>query len=145
MFLAAILLKLGGFGVFLFTDLITRRALGLKLVALRLVGAIYVASLCYQALDIKVIIAFSSVGHIRLVVVMYYLNLSIRMAEGRIILISHGFSSSLIFLRAYIVYKNTASRSLVLNKNINNLRGIISLLWVISVLALVGCPPSLNI
>ena len=145
MFLAAILLKLGGFGVFLFTDLITRRALGLKLVALRLVGAIYVASLCCQALDIKVIIAFSSVGHIRLVVVMYYLNLSIRMAEGRIILISHGFSSSLIFLRAYIVYKNTASRSLVLNKNINNLRGIISLLWVISVLALVGCPPSLNI
>merc|ERR1712121_394595 len=66
MFLAAVLLKLGGFGLFLFTDLITRRALGLKLVALRLVGAIYVASLCCQALDIKVIIAFSSVGHIRL-------------------------------------------------------------------------------
>ena len=127
-FLAAILLKLGGFGIFLFRDLMARRGLGLKITTLRLVGALYVAALCCQALDIKVLIAFSSVGHISLVVVIYYLDLSISVARGRIILVSHGFRSSLIFFSAYIVYKNSARRRLVLNKNICNLRGAIAVL-----------------
>lgn len=65
-FLAAILLKLGGYGLIVFQDLLLIGWVNKTLIALRTRGAIYVALLCCQALDLKVLIAFSSVGHMGL-------------------------------------------------------------------------------
>lgn len=145
MFLAAILLKLGGYGVLLFQDLILSSPLTWFLVSLSAVGALYVAALCCQVLDLKVLIAFSSVGHIGIALISSCLGSRVGAIGGCIVLISHGFSSSLRFYAAYIIYKTTSRRRLVLNKRVSSLSGVLILFWVLRVLRLVGCPPSLNL
>merc|ERR550517_2010078 len=95
MFLAAVLLKLGGFGLLLFRGLFTATSIVLLLIRVRAVGAIGVAILCCQTLDLKVLIAFTSVGHIAFVVIGVALGTHLRATVGALVLLRHGLRSSL--------------------------------------------------
>lgn len=144
-FLAAILLKLGGYGLIVFQDLLLIGWVNKILIALRTRGAIYVALLCCQALDLKVLIAFSSVGHMGLGIITILLGGDMGTWRCVSILVSHGFSSSARFYVAYIVYKTSGRRRILVNKNLFGLNGAAMFFWVIIILALIGCPPSINI
>jgi len=145
MFLAAILLKLGGYGIILFQDILLLGLVNTGLIALSARGALYVALLCCQAIDLKVLIAFSSVGHMGLGIVSLLLGGQMGTLSCVTILVRHGFSSSASFYAAYIFYKTTSRRRLLLNKNLFSLRGAAVFFWVVILLALIGCPPSINI
>ena len=145
MFLAAVLLKLGGFGLLLFRGLFTATSIVLLLIRVRAVGAIGVAILCCQTLDLKVLIAFTSVGHMAFVVIGVALGTHLRATVGALVLLRHGFRSSLGFFIAYILYKLTGSRRLLINKALIRAAGLLIGLWVFMVLALIGCPPALNV
>merc|ERR1711862_1036999 len=121
MFLAAILLKLGGYGIILFQDSL-------------LLGLVNTG-----------LIAFSSVGHMGLGIVSLLLGGQMGTLICVAILVRHGFSSSASFYAAYIFYKTTSRRRLLLNKNLFSLRGAAVFFWVVILLALIGCPPSINI
>jgi len=122
-FLAAILLKLGGYGIILFQDILLLGFVNTGLIALSVSGALYVALLCCQAIDLKVLIAFSSVGHMGIGVVTLLLGGQIGAVSCVSILVRHGFSSSARFYAAYIFYKTTSRRRILLNKNISSLSG----------------------
>lgn len=68
MFLAGVLLKLGGYGIFRIYYFFTRLACcGLRVITISVVGAVIVRFLCLRQYDIKSLVAYSSVAHIGLV------------------------------------------------------------------------------
>merc|ERR1711974_592406 len=109
------------------------------------VGAVGVAALCCQTLDLKVLIAFTSVGHMALVVIGAALGTHLIATVSVLVLLRHGFSSSLGFFMAFVLYKLTGSRSLLINKSLIGAARLLIGLWVFIVLALIGCPPAINV
>jgi len=69
--LAGVLLKLGGYGFIRAIYLFEHKVLfnfSLIVISIRLVGAFYIGCLCLRQVDIKILIAYSSVCHIGLVI-----------------------------------------------------------------------------
>jgi len=66
--LAAILLKLGGYGLLrVIIFLINFKILNLLIINIRIFGGILISLNCLRQLDIKILIVYSSVSHIGLV------------------------------------------------------------------------------
>jgi len=66
--LAAILLKLGGYGLLRFMNFLLKfSTLNLFFIILRIYGGILIRLNCLRQLDLKILIAYSSVAHIGLV------------------------------------------------------------------------------
>merc|ERR1711992_435700 len=88
--LASVLLKLGGYGLIRVVPLIIKCNLINLLISISLTGAALIGLICINQLDLKVIIAYSSVAHMRLVIggLLYISNVGL---SGAIILIiAHG-------------------------------------------------------
>ena len=145
MFLAAILLKLGGWGLILYENLINSWLINTLVVRVSLVGITWISLICCQVIDTKILIAFSSVIHIAMVTLGVCLGTSVAFDCVNSVLLSHGFSSSLGFLIVYYFYKIQNSRRLILSKALLSTSGLLRLIWVIAVLALIGCPPAFNL
>ena len=65
--LASVLLKLGGLGLIRVSPVLTPGPFTYFVIVWALVGSVYIGVLCVQRRDIKILIALSSVSHIRLV------------------------------------------------------------------------------
>lgn len=74
--LAAILLKLGGYGILRIINLFTYAAKSTSRILSRvaLVGAVSTSLICFRQSDLKSLIAYSSVGHMGLIVAGALLN-----------------------------------------------------------------------
>ena len=145
--LAAILLKLGGYGllriisVFQYINYI----LSPIIIALSLWGAVITSLICMRQRDIKSLIAYSSVGHIGLLI-RGAISCSLWGYQGAlIIIIAHGLCSSGIFAIANITYEATHTRRLFLTKGLIRLFPTITLLWFIYTCANIAAPPSINL
>lgn len=126
--LAAILLKLGGYGVIRVSTLIRRNSMVRVIISVSLTGRALIGFICIQQLDIKVVIAYSSVAHIGLVIrrLLYLTRYSI---IGAILLIvAHGLRSSAIFFGGNLLYLRSFSRSILLRKGILGLSPFVSFL-----------------
>ena len=138
--LAGVLLKLGGLGIIRFSvvlnQIITNKIISISLLRIFIIGLV-----CVFRADIKVIIANSSVLHIRLVLVILLRISDIGIWRGIIIIIIHGFSSSLSFLISHILYTRTGRRTLVLNQNSLLWSPVFSYIWFIRCVAIIGAPP----
>ena len=145
MFLAAILLKLGGYGLMLFSSLSSSLLGRGILISIGLWGRVRIAIRCAQSIDVKRLIALSSVGHMRLAVAVVLRGHYASIRAGFLVLLTHGFSSSLAFFVSYVLYKSFGSRSLVLIKSSTRADGVLTVVWYSATLALVGCPPSANL
>ena len=141
MFLAGTLLKLGGIGFVRFLVFINT-PFTQKFLMLSLISFFYVGLVCLFAGDIKIIIAFSSVAHMALALVIFFIITDISIWSGVIILLTHGFSSSLMFLIAYIIYLRTSTRNVVINQNSLAWSSFFSLLWFIRCVGIIGGPPA---
>lgn len=98
--------------------------------------------LCVISRDIKVLIAFSSVAHMGLALALVSLGRPLALWGRLLIFLTHGFSSSLIFLVAYLIYLRTNSRRLILNQGILASAPALRLLFFIRCVALLGGPPA---
>lgn len=72
MFLAGTLLKLGGIGFIRFLVFINSR-ISHKFLTISLIRLVYVGLVCLFAGDIKIIIAYSSVAHMALGLILFFL------------------------------------------------------------------------
>lgn len=144
--LAAILLKLGGFGLFRFSRFLDSSSFWISLIlAVALPGASLIALLCLRQLDLKILIAYSSVRHIGFVVAGYLLDSSWGVIAATLMIIAHGICSSGIFAGANLIYVRSHSRLMVLNKGILSILPLFSLFWFILALGNMGAPPTINL
>ena len=145
--LAAVLLKLGGYGMLRIIYLIPPLRTGIKITVLILTlwGGIITSLICVRQQDIKSLIAYSSVGHMSLVIAGIIVNIPWGIWGAIAIIISHGLLRSAIFATADICYSMSNSRSLLINKGINILIPTISIIWFIISAANIAAPPSINL
>nr|ALO76588.1 NADH deshydrogenase subunit 4 [Paromalus flavicornis] len=147
MILAGIMLKLGGYGLLRFMILFTQlmHSLNFVFVVISLMGGVLVSLMCLRQIDIKSLIAYSSVAHMGLVLsgimVMNYWGF----LGSLVMMISHGLCSSGLFCLANITYERLNSRSIYLNKGLINITPIMSLWWFLLVSSNMAAPPSFNL
>nr|WHL46547.1 NADH dehydrogenase subunit 4 [Chionarctia nivea] len=147
MILAGIMLKLGGYG--LLRLMIFLQEINLKLnyisIVISLIGGFYISLKCFCQVDIKSLIAYSSVAHMSLVIsgimIMNYWGF----LGSYIMMIGHGLCSSGMFCLANISYERLHSRSLYINKGMMNFMPSMSLWWFLLMSSNMAAPPSLNL
>nr|UDU84782.1 NADH dehydrogenase subunit 4 [Archips betulanus] len=147
MILAGIMLKLGGYG--LLRVMVFLQQVGLKFnfiwVIISLLGGFYISLNCFCQVDIKSLIAYSSVAHMSLVIggimTMSYWGFM----GSYVLMIGHGLCSSGMFCLANINYERLHSRSLFINKGMMNFMPSMSLWWFLLLSSNMAAPPSLNL
>nr|UEP15833.1 NADH dehydrogenase subunit 4 [Eterusia aedea]UNP49224.1 NADH dehydrogenase subunit 4 [Eterusia aedea] len=147
MILAGIMLKLGGYG--LLRVFIVLLNIGLKLnyiwVIISLIGGFYISLKCFCQVDIKSLIAYSSVAHMSLVIGGIMTLNYWGFMGAYILMIGHGLCSSGMFCLANINYERLHSRSLFINKGMMNFMPTMSLWWFLLLSSNMAAPPSLNL
>lgn len=147
MLLAGILLKLGGFGLIrIFYRLDYDFSFLKEIVAsVSLWGGFLVSLGCLRHIDIKILIASSSVVHIRACVTALFILRNWRVKGCLLIMLAHGLCSSGLFSIANIAYERTNRRRIVVTKGLLNLAPSIALCWFLMVAANISAPPSINL
>ena len=143
--LAAILLKLGGYGLIRVTPLVLNINIITIIISVSLTGSAVIGFICIQQIDIKVIIAYSSVAHIGLVIGRLLYLTHIRVIGRLLLIIAHGLSSSAIFFGGNLLYLRTFSRSVILRKGILITSPLISFLWIVTIMRSIAAPPMINL
>lgn len=143
--LAAVLLKLGGYGLIRLSPLLKTRLLLNLTLSLAITGSALIGLICVNQLDIKVIIAYSSVAHIGLVIggVIYLTTLGLRGAMA--LIIAHGLSSSIMFFGGNVLYLRRFRRSVILLKGMLVCLPLISFFWFFSMIRRIAAPPIVNL
>ena len=113
--LAAIMLKMGGYGFIRFNMPITPDAsheLAWFMITLSLIGVVYIALIALVQQDMKKLIAYSSISHMGFVTLGLFVFNS-QGAEGAMMqMISHGFISGALFLCVGVLYDRLHSRKI---------------------------------
>nr|WMV00398.1 NADH dehydrogenase subunit 4 [Maoricicada tenuis] len=147
MILASILLKLGGYGIIRMINIIPLYfyKFGFIWISISMIGSILISILCMIQIDIKSMIAYSSVAHMGLVIsgVMTMTNWGIY--GSYYMMIGHGLCSSGLFCLANMLYERTNSRSLLINKGMLTFMPSMSLMWFLMSASNMSCPPTLNL
>nr|YP_010254485.1 NADH dehydrogenase subunit 4 [Ischnura senegalensis]QTZ98205.1 NADH dehydrogenase subunit 4 [Ischnura senegalensis] len=147
MILAGVLLKLGGYGLIRVFSLIYYLGVTFNFlfVSISIIGGVLVSLICLRQVDLKSLIAYSSVAHMGIVIgglmTMSYWGLS----GSYTLMIAHGLCSSGMFCLANISYERVGSRSLFLNKGMMNLMPSMTLWWFLLSSSNMAAPPTLNL
>ena len=111
--LAAIMLKMGGYGFIRLSLPIAPDAshqLAWLMITLSLIAVVYIALVALVQQDMKKLIAYSSISHMGFVTLGLFI-FNAHGAEGAVIqMISHGFISGALFLCVGVLYERTHSR-----------------------------------
>jgi len=113
--LAAILLKLGAYGLVRFSLPIlpdAARSLAWLMIALSLVAIAYIGLVTLVQTDMKKLIAYSSVSHMGFVTLGFFIFNSYGIEGGLAQMISHGFVSAAMFLCVGVMYDRMHSRAI---------------------------------
>nr|YP_010026192.1 NADH dehydrogenase subunit 4 [Oxytauchira flange]QOQ37036.1 NADH dehydrogenase subunit 4 [Oxytauchira flange] len=147
MILAGVLLKLGGYGIFRVMSVIL--FLGLKFnyffLSLGLSGGVIVSFICFRQVDLKSLIAYSSVAHMSMVIGGLMTMNWWGCLGSLFLMIGHGLCSSGLFCLSNIIYERLGSRSLLINKGMINLMPSMSFWWFLFSSSNMAAPPSLNL
>lgn len=145
--LAGVLLKLGGYGLFRVLKFIYSISIPYNLffICLRLYGMFVVGFLCLYQVDIKSLIAYSSVSHIGLCLSGILTLNTWGSLGGLVLILGHGLCSSALFCLANISYERVSSRRIYLNKGMITFIPSISLFWFLFSINNMARPPSLNL
>jgi NADH-ubiquinone oxidoreductase chain 4 len=127
--LAGILLKLGRYGLVRLRSLIVwgNNYVVSIFISVSIWGAVITRIICLRQTDLKSLIAYSSVGHIGLLIRGVVSNQVWGWYGAFVIIIAHGLVSSGLFSLGNMVYENTGTRSLYLVKGLLSVLPSISL------------------
>nr|YP_009231711.1 NADH dehydrogenase subunit 4 [Moloha majora]ALZ50229.1 NADH dehydrogenase subunit 4 [Moloha majora] len=147
MILAGVLLKLSGYG--LIRVLILFRHISLYYtwlwISLSLFGMIIICLMCLRQVDMKSLIAYSSVSHMGLVLCGLMVYNWWGLSGAVLVMVGHGLCSSGLFCLANMVYERVGSRSLLVSKGLLNFMPSMGLWWFLLSVSNMAAPPSLNL
>lgn len=145
--LAGVLLKLGGYGLIRVFSVIVNISLKLNIfwIILRLVGGFLVSLVCLRQIDLKALVAYSSVAHIRFVIGGLIVLISWGWGFSYSLIIAHGLCSSGLFYLVNLTYERLGRRSLLINKGILSFIPTVSIWWFLLCSSNMAAPPSLNL
>ena len=145
--LAGVLLKLGGYGLIRVFSIIINISIKLNIfwIVLRLVGGFLVRLICLRQIDLKSLVAYSSVAHMSLVIGGLMVLLSWGWGFSYSLIIAHGLCSSGLFYLVNLTYERLGRRSLLINKGILSFIPRVAIWWFLLCSSNIAAPPSLNL
>ena len=154
--LAAIMLKIGGYGFLRFSLPITPDAshqLDWLIILMSLVAVVYIGFVALVQNDMKKLIAYSSIAHMGFVTLGFFLVFSIMdnnagdlqgavmgMEGGMVQMISHGFISAALFLCVGVLYDRMHSREISAYGGVANTMPVFAAFMMLFALANLGLP-----
>ncbi|MCC6534888.1 MAG: NADH-quinone oxidoreductase subunit M [Burkholderiales bacterium] len=141
--LAAIMLKLGGYGFLRLSLPIVpdaSRELALFIIVLSLIAVVYIGLVALVQADMKKLIAYSSISHMGFVTLGIFLFNAVA-AEGAVIqMISHGFVSGALFLCVGVLYDRVHSRQIADYGGVVNRMPVFASFFMLFAMANAGLP-----
>ncbi|CAN5224932.1 NADH-quinone oxidoreductase subunit M [soil metagenome] len=141
--LAAIMLKLGGYGFLRFSLPITPDAshsLAGFIIVLSLIAVIYIGLVALVQTDMKKLVAYSSIAHMGFVTLGFFVFNNMAVQGGIVQMISHGFVSGAMFLCIGVLYDRMHSRQIADYGGVVNTMPKFAALFVLFSLANCGLP-----
>jgi NADH-quinone oxidoreductase subunit M len=141
--LAAILLKMGGYGFLRFSLPMfpfASHELAPLIFALSIVAVIYTSLVALMQEDVKKLIAYSSVAHMGFVTMGIFAATAQGVAGGIFQMISHGIVSAALFLCVGVVYDRMHTREIAAYGGLVNRMPLYAFVFMVFTLANVGLP-----
>lgn len=146
MVLAAILLKLGRYGLLRIIIIFISRGVKFRIYffSVGLVGRLFIRILCLIQIDIKKLVAYSSVVHINIMLCCLIRFIKLGYISSYIIIISHGLCSSGLFYIVNLFYRRSSRRLFILNKGYINLLPSLIIIWFLLCISNFSFPLSMG-
>nr|QBP33737.1 NADH dehydrogenase subunit 4 [Bombus pyrosoma] len=146
MILASIMLKLGSYGmlrlILMFKVMFNNVVYYFMVV--NLIGMLILSLICLFQFDMKLIIALSSVVHMGIMTMGMLSGSKLGVLGGLMMMVSHGLVSSGLFYLVNMIYSQTNSRIIFINKGMINFMPSMTMMWFMMCVYNSGAPISLN-
>jgi NADH-quinone oxidoreductase subunit M len=141
--LAAITLKIGGYGFLRFNLPIAPDASHLLdgfMITLSLIAVVYIGLVALVQSDMKKLIAYSSISHMGFVTLGFFIFNAQGMLGGLVQMVSHGFVSAAMFLCVGVLYDRVHSREINAYGGVANTMPVFAAFFVFFAMANSGLP-----
>nr|YP_004123327.1 NADH dehydrogenase subunit 4 [Paranemertes cf. peregrina SCS-2010]ADD62160.1 NADH dehydrogenase subunit 4 [Paranemertes cf. peregrina SCS-2010] len=147
MILAGVLLKLGGYGLyrmFFFYGYVFP-CLSMVMMVFIMWGGVLTSMVCLRQVDLKGLVAYSSVGHMAVLFSGYLSGFSVGVSGALMMMVGHGLCSSCLFVLVSLGYDLMGSRSIFLVKGMMTVYPSLVFWWFLFCSGNMAAPPSLNL
>jgi len=141
--LAAVLLKMGGYGFIRFAMPLFPNALavvGPWIAGLAIVGIIYGALVSMVQPDLKKLVAYSSVSHMGFVMLGCFAGTQAGMEGSILQMLNHGISTGALFLLVGVIYERRHTRKIADFGGLWKVMPVFSVIFLIVMLSSIGLP-----
>lgn len=147
--LAGVLLKLGGYGLYRFFWVVgnfsfSRRFSINYFFYVGIYGGVLVSLICLRQMDLKMIIAYSSVVHMRIMVLGLFRFCCWGTQGSIVIMVAHGLISPIIFYLITFLYEFNHSRRVMVLKGVLSVSPLFCLLWFLCISLNLRVPPFIS-